>query len=258
MDDVVSRLSARELAELCALADGTLPAERRPEVEARVAASPELLELVERQRRAVVATRALAEEPTPAPLREAVEALRSGRDARRSRAWRLVPRLALAGGLAAAVAVVAAVVLSGGPGGPTVADAARLASTSSTGPPPPPLTNSATKLAMDVEGVVFPNLGPLYGWHAGGVRRGRVDGRNATVVFYRKDGRRIGYVIVAGSGLPRPSGAEATTKSGVQYQTLRLNDRLAVTWRRGGRTCVLIGDATRAELLKLASWRLTG
>jgi hypothetical protein len=37
---------------------------------------------------------------------------------------------------------------------------------------------------------------------------------------------------------------------------LRIDDRLAVTWRRAGHTCVLIGDAPRPELLKLASWRL--
>jgi anti-sigma factor RsiW len=255
VSDVASRLSAEETAELCALADGTLPPERRAEVEARVAASPELQELVERQRHALTATQALAKEQPPASLVESVEALRSSR---RPRARRLVPRLALAGGLAAAVAVVAAVVLTGGPGGPTVADAARLASKPANGPAPPPLANSSTRLAADVEGVAFPNLVRWAGWHATGVRRGHVDGRNATVVFYRKDGRRIGYVIVAGSGLPRPSGAQGTTRSGVRYQTLRVNDRLAVTWRRGGQTCVLIGDATRAELLRIASWRLTG
>lgn len=252
---MASRLSREEMAELCALADGTLPPERRAEVEARVAASPELRELVDRQRRALTATQALAKEQPPASLVESVEALRSSR---RPRARRLVPRLALAGGLAAAVAVVAAVVLTGGPGGPMVADAARLASKPANGPAPPPLANSSTRLAADVEGVAFPNLARWAGWHATGVRRGRIDGRNATVVFYRKDGRRIGYVIVAGSGLPRPSGAQGTTRSGVRYQTLRVNGRLAVTWRRGGRTCVLIGDATRAELLRIASWRLTG
>jgi hypothetical protein len=47
MSDTVSQLSERELAEFAALADGTLPAERRAEVEARVAASPELQELLE-------------------------------------------------------------------------------------------------------------------------------------------------------------------------------------------------------------------
>ena len=28
-------------------------------------------------------------------------------------------------------------------------------------------------------------------------------------------------------------------------------------WRRGGHTCVLLGRATRRELLRLASWPLT-
>lgn len=241
-------LSTQEMAELSAFADGTLPADRRAEVEARLAASPELLELVERQQRALTATRALAEDqPSPA-LVESVEALRPRR---RPRA-RLVPRLALAGGLAVVVAVVAAVLMSGGPGGPTVADAARLGTTTPSGPAPRPLTDSTTRLAAGVEGVAFPNLVRWAGWHATGVRRGKVDGRDATVVFYRKDGRRIAYVIVAGSGLPPPTGG------GAPYQTLRVNGRLALTWRRGGHTCVLIGDATRPELFRIASWNLTG
>jgi hypothetical protein len=251
MSDAVSGLSKREIAELAALADGTLPAERRPEVEARIAASPELSELLDRQRQAVAATRLLSEEAPPASLVESVEALRS----RRSRAPRLVPRLALAGGLAAAAAVVAAIVLSGGPGGPSVADAARLASKPPNGPAPAPV--DATTLSADVQGVAFPNFARWAGWQTQGVRHGRVDGRDATVVFYRKDGRRIAYVIVAGSGLHRPSGGEVTSRHGVEYQTLRLNGRLAVTWPRAGHTCVLTGDATRAELVKLASWQLT-
>src|SRR5947199_10244108 len=250
---MASRLSTQEMAELCALADGTLSAERRAEVEARVAASPELLELVERQRRALTATQALGQEPAPASLLEAVEALRSGR----ARTRRFAPRLALAGALAAAVTAVAVVVLSGGPAGPTVADATRPASEPANGPAPARLVNSSTKLAVNVEGLAFPYLARLYGWHARGARRGRVDGRNATVVFYGKNGKRLAYVIVGGAGLPRPSGAQVTTKRGVEYQTLRLNGRLAVTWRRGGRTCVLSGQVTRAELLKLASWPLS-
>ena len=251
MSDTVSSLNEREIAELTALADGSLPAERRAEVEARIAASPELLELVERQRQAVAATNALSGEAPPASLLETVEALRSRR-AGRSRAH-FVPRLALAGGFAAVVAVVAAVVLSGGPGGPTVADAARLASQPPNAAAPPPLGNGSEKLAEDVQGVAFPNLARLAGWQTAGVRRGHVDGRNATVVFYEKGGKRIAYVIVAGAGLPRPSG-QKTANSGVEYQTLQLRGRLAVTWRRGGHTCLLIGEATRSELLRLASW----
>ena len=251
MSDLLSNLSEREIAELCALADGTLPADRRAEVEARIAASPELAELLERQRRAVAATQSLTSEAPPASLVESVEALRSRP---RSRAPRFVPRLAIAGGLAAVAAVVASIVLSGGPGGPTVADAAGLAGKPPNGPAPAPI--SATKLSADVQGVAFPNFARWAGWQTQGVRRGRVDGRNATVVFYSKGSRQIAYVIVAGAGLPRPAGGQATTRRGVVYQTLRLKGRLAVTWPRAGHTCLLIGDSTGAELVRLASWPL--
>jgi hypothetical protein len=247
VSDVVGRLSSEEMAELCALADGTLPAERRDEVEARVAASPELQEVVERQRRAVLAVRALAEEEVPAAV-----GARAGRRPRR-----LVPRLAVAGAAAVAAAVVAAVVLTGGPGAPTVADAARLGTQPATEPAPSPAGAAGTKLAVAVDGVPFPNLTRFAGWRAVGVRHGRIGDRDATVVVYRKDGRRLGYVIVAGAGLVRPSAAQATVIRRVEYQTLRLSGRLAVTWRRGGRTCVLLGQATPRELLRLASWPLT-
>jgi anti-sigma factor RsiW len=257
VSDLADRLSSEESAELCALADGTLPAERRAEVEARIAASPELQELLERQRRAVLATQTLATEDVPPSLQASVEARRRALGSRRRRTRRLVPRFALAGAAAVAAAVVAAVVLSGGPAAPTVADAARLAGKPPNGPAPPPFRNSTTKLALGVEGVVFPYLARWAGWQTLGVLRGRIDGRNATVVFYGKRGRRIAYVIVAGSGLSRPSGGQAVTRGGVQYQTLRLNGKLAVTWRRGGHTCILIGRASRAELLKLASWRFS-
>jgi anti-sigma factor RsiW len=253
MSDALSSLSERELAELSAFADGTLPPERMAAVEARVAASAELRELVDRQRRSLSATSALASEEVPESLRSTVDAHRRRRPSRRG-SLRLAPRLALAVALAAA-AIVAAVVLTGGPGSPTVADAARLGKRPATAPAPAP--KSSTKLAADVQGVAFPNLAPLYGWHGVGVRTDRLDGHDAKVVYYAKDGRRLAYVIVTLPGLPRPSGARSTTRRGVVYQTLRVNGRLAVTWRRGGRTCVLIGDAPRSELVTLASWPLT-
>jgi anti-sigma factor RsiW len=254
VSDVASGLSAQELSDLSALADGTLPAGRRAEVEARVAASPELQELLEQQRRAVQATQSLAAEGVPASLQAAVEEQRRALGSSRSRRRRLVPRLALAGAVAIAAAVVAAVVLSGGPGAPTIADAARLATQPPTGPAPAPVGTAGTKLTVALGGISFPDFARTYGWQALGVRHGRVDGRNATVVVYGKGQRRIGYVIVAGAGLSRPADAQATVINGVEYRTLRLNNLLAVTWRRGGHTCVLIGQASRADLLKLASW----
>lgn len=254
MSDAASRLSEQELADLAALADGTLPAERRAAVEASVAASPELQELVDRQRRSLRATRALASEPTPASLREGVQARRRAREPRRGRAGWLAPRLGVAGALAAILAVVAVVALSGGPGGPTVAEAAQLTDRPPSGPAPPPARDDGTRLALDVEGVTFPELLRSFGWRAIGVRHDKLDGRNATTVFYEKDDKRIAYVIVGGRGLPRPSDAPDSLYRGVTFHTLRVDGRPGVTWRRLGRTCVLVGAASRDELLALARY----
>jgi anti-sigma factor RsiW len=255
MGDIASTLSTEEMAELAALADGTLPAERRAAVEARVAASPELRALVERQRRAVVATGAAASEPVPPSLQTSVEERVRGAGKRRRRPVRLVPRLAFGGAAAAVAAVVLVVLLVSGSSGPTVADAARVALRPSTQPAPPRLDHSRSKLAAQVDGVVFPNLRPSWGWRAVGLRNDRLDGRKATVVAYGSGKRRVRYAVVSGSALPKPSGGQTTVRGGVGYQTLRLNGRPAVTWTRLGHTCVLIGGASRKELLNLASWR---
>ncbi len=173
---------------------------------------------------------------------------------RRVRGRRRALRLGAVGALVAVVAAIAVLSLSGGPGAPSLAAVAHLAGQAPSGQAPAPVAGSATQLAVAVQGVAFPDLAQSYGWQALGVRHGRIGGRDATAVYYGKGGRRLGYVIVAGPGLPRPSAAQATTLGGVQYQTLRLNGALAVTWRRGGHTCVLIGAAPRDELLTLASW----
>jgi hypothetical protein len=217
-----------------------------------VAASPELQELLERQRRAVVATQGLAAEEVPTALRTTVEGLTRPSGARRG-----VPRLAIALAAVVAAAVVAGVVLSGGPGAPSVAEAAQVATQAATAPAPPPTGTQGTKLAIAVDGVVFPDLRQFAGWSAVGARQAHIGDRDVTAVFYRKDGRRIGYVIVAGAGLAPPSGGQATTIRRAVYRTLRLHGRLGVTWRRRGHTCVLLGQASRPELLRLASWPLT-
>jgi len=98
-----------ELAELAALADGSLAPERRAELDARVAASSELAERLGEQQRAV----ALAQSATngveaPAALRGHIEAQRRARRSRRPR------RLVLVGAAAtAAVAVAVGVVVFG-------------------------------------------------------------------------------------------------------------------------------------------------
>jgi hypothetical protein len=104
----------RAVAEIAALADGSVAPERRASLEARVAASPALADRLAEQERAVALLRGAGDEvDAPAGLRASVEAQRSARTIRAPR------RLALAGVAAAAVAAVAigvTVVVSGSHG----------------------------------------------------------------------------------------------------------------------------------------------
>ena len=92
-------------AELAALADGSLAPERRAELEAQIAESPDLAELLAEQERAVGFARSAASEvEAPAGLRARVDARRQ---ARRVPGWR---RPVLIGAAAAATVVVAVAV----------------------------------------------------------------------------------------------------------------------------------------------------
>src|SRR5438067_2320366 len=74
---------SREIAELAALADGSLAPERRAALEARVAASSELVDRLAEQRRAVALARSAAEGvEAPAELRNRIEAQRRVRRVR--------------------------------------------------------------------------------------------------------------------------------------------------------------------------------
>jgi hypothetical protein len=99
------------VAELAALADGSVAPEDRTALEARIAASPILAERLAEQERAVALLRGAADEvDAPAGLQARLEAQRSARTVRTPR------RLALAGGAAAAVAAAAIVVAVSGAG----------------------------------------------------------------------------------------------------------------------------------------------
>ena len=91
-----------EVAELAALADGSLTPERRAALEPRVAESSELADRLAEQQRAVALLQgAAAEVEAPAALRERIESLQAPR--------RTPPRWSLAAG-GAAVALVVVVV----------------------------------------------------------------------------------------------------------------------------------------------------
>ena len=249
-----SEPTASELADLSALADGTLDPARRLGVEARIAASPELSALYERERRVVAALhQARAADRAPDRLRARIEAARPQRSAVARR------RLGYAGGLAGALAAVAlALVLalpSGAPGAPSVSDAAALAAR---GPDQAaPALNPASPrslLVQNVGEVYFPNWATHFGWRAVGARTDTLGGRRAVTVYYQWKNRRVAYTIVAAPALAQPA-AHRTWLNGTELRTLVLDGHLIVTWRESGDTCVLSGSGVSASRLqKLAAW----
>lgn len=241
----------RLMADLAAAADGTLDPDRQAEIEAMAAADSELAEALERQRRAVSLIRgAAAEVEAPLALRERIEADRQrlqragGRGFRRR--WLSV---ALAGAVAAAVLL--AVVFTA-PGAPTVEDAAAFAVKPPTGAAP---AARGPLLDISQDRVVFPAWVEEFGWEATGTRRGEIGGRDATTVYYEKDGNTLSYTIVGGDALDVPDDVRTIEAAGTPVHIFDADGRPAATWERRGRTCVLTGDGIEdAKLAELAGW----
>src|SRR4051794_13264119 len=101
--DATHGLTDAELADLARLVDGTLPADRRAEVEARVATSPQLASIVERQTAVRDAIHDTHDTGAPPRLRARLEPRPA--PARRS-------RVRLGGAVAAAGAVALLLVLA--------------------------------------------------------------------------------------------------------------------------------------------------
>jgi hypothetical protein len=156
----------REIAELAALADGSLAPERRVALEARVAASSDLADRLAEQRRAVALTRNAAEGiEAPAALRARIEAQR------RSRRVRAPRRLVLAGAATAAALVVAVGVGVSVFGSGTSAESfhAALAPTElapgATGEATLTKTSSGWRIELDARGLPRLDRGRFYeGW----------------------------------------------------------------------------------------------
>jgi hypothetical protein len=220
-------------ADLVALADGCLVGPRRAEIEARVAADPVLAGSLERQRRALAMLGA-ATPPAPPDLRLRVEELEAARPAAPV-PWRARPgrRILPVAALAVAATVIAFLALLAARG-PAVDDVLAVALRPATAP-------AATGEAF--EGVRFPHYEK---WRATGTRTDVVDGRRVRTVFYERDGRTIAYAIVAGPALDDPGSLRSLRGPG---------DQVAVTWTRGGRTCVIVGAGVDSEALaRLAVW----
>ncbi|MDQ6607064.1 MAG: hypothetical protein M3Z06_11030 [Actinomycetota bacterium] len=253
-----SELRPRELADLSALADGSLDPARREQVEARIRASAELSAIYERERRVVEVLHQTRAERAPERLRAGIDAVRPSRPARARR------RASYAGGLAGALAVVVlALVLvlpSGTPGGPSISQAAALAGLGAASPAPVPDPDApGVKLGAKVDHVYFPDWTRRFGWKAIGQRSDLIGGRSTTTVFYENwHGQRLAYTIVGAPALAAPS-ARVSKLHGTVLRTLTLNGRIVVTWRRSGHTCVLSGPGVSTTVLQqLAAWRAAG
>jgi hypothetical protein len=230
--------TAAELADLSALADGTLDPARRADVEARIAASPQLNALYARERRVVAALHhARASERAPAALRDRIEASRPKRATLARR------RFAYAGGVVGALAAIAlavVLVLPGGtPGAPSVSDAAAVAARGPVqGPPAPDPANPGARLRQSVGEVYFPNWTSQFGWKAVGARTDSLNGHRAVTVYYEWQGQEVAYTIVDGT-LSQPAGQNALVNN-TTIRTFTLAGRPGVTWRVSGDTCILL------------------
>jgi anti-sigma factor RsiW len=273
-------LSAKDEADLVAMADGRLEPARRATLEARLAAEPELAGALDRQRAALSAITAATERvAAPPALRARIEAMAAEaaagdrtlehdgapspprtrtRPSLRERLRALIPSgpLLPVAGLAAAAAIALVVVVAGG-GNVTVNDMLAAATR------PPTATvqldpNNAKLLDVSVGEVPFPNFEGKFPVPATGRREDTIDDRDNTTVFYERDGRAIAYTIVAGEALPWPDG-EKKTVNDVEFRTFEDDGRTVVTWRRGNKTCVMSAEGVpEAQLLELASWNGMG
>lgn len=214
--------------------------------------TPEDRELAERGRLLIAA--AVAEERAPLALRERVEADRarqavSGRRRRR----RIVPAAATA--LAASVTAVV-IAIGGSQATATVGAVAAVSQRGHEQPPPAHAEDRPKQLQASVDGVPFPYWEEKFGWRATGAREDTVSGRHTTTVFYSgKSNAEVGYSIVAGKALDVPDGRRVTV-DGTTLTVMDDGPRQIVTWRRGGRTCVISApDAVPTrKLLSLAAW----
>ena len=154
----------QEIAELAALADGSLAPARRAALEAEVAVSPELADRLAEQRLAVAYVRSAAEQvEAPPDLRARIEAQRSPRRVRTPR------RLALAGAAAALVLAVGVGVAVLGSGSSAETLHAALAPTdlapAAAGTATLTKTSSGWRIALDATGLPRLDGGRFYqGW----------------------------------------------------------------------------------------------
>jgi anti-sigma factor RsiW len=250
----MSNSPADTQADLAALADGNLPAERVAEVERLVQSSPQLAEELQLQRH-VALLLGRTETSAPASLQHTIAAMATDRRSRRATPvrWSFAGVAALAS--AAAVALVLALTSSTS-GLPSVTQASKLALRPATVASPTENPSDHALLATSVDGIAYPYWGKRFGWKTDGARTDRLAGRTITTVFYaNSQAQRIGYSIVDGDALAQPTG-QTVERHGVSFRVLQAGGATVLTWRRAGHTCILTArDVPSKTLLALASWQ---
>jgi anti-sigma factor RsiW len=236
-------------ADLVLFVDGRLGHDRAAAIEAQAAADPALRHRIVQVRAGRDQLRAAAA-ATEAPfdLRRRIDAL-IARPARARPRWR--PLAVLAGAGAALVVAIALVAGGGGPGVGDVLDAAGGSPVAAVTPTGGPLLN------VQVEGTRFPDYEQKFGWRAVGQREDEVDGRLVRTVDYRKGDDEVSYSIVAGDALEEPDGDDLEAEG---TRLRQVGDDRVVTWRRGGRTCVMEGSSgvSLDTIAELAGWKAKG
>jgi anti-sigma factor RsiW len=235
-----------QMAEISALADGTLDPARRSEVAARVAASPELSERLERERRVVaVLHEARSRDRAPAALRARIEADRRSRGAPVAARIRAGWTAATAGAVAVLAVALALIIPAGSAVAPSIAQAAELGLRAPTQPPP---SVEGPLLTQRVGDLAFPSW-TQFGLRPVGQRVDRVNGRRIVTVYYAAGGRRVAYTIVAGPELRPPKGP-GIGQGGYVFHTFALHGQAVVTWRELGHTCILSGAGVAPARLR--------
>jgi hypothetical protein len=233
------------LRDLAALVDGTLPPDRRADVEERVSLDPRLQELVERRLEARTVADA-DDAQAPSRVHATIEA-RGRRGAPR-------PNLALAIGAGAAVlAVLAAVlVVAVSPNTQEVSASAVADIAPRVADQPPPDASAGAVFA----GVSFPDWEREFGFAPSGARADTVEGRTVRTVHYDNAAgdRRLVYTIISGPPVEPPEDSSTRAVGGTTVHVFEGPLGPVVTWERDGRTRVLSGDADERTLVALAAW----
>ena len=256
--DPTNGLSDDELADLARLVDGTLPADRRAEVEARVAASPQLSSIVERQG---VALDALRDPPTPAPRRGCARTSTgaAARPARGARSHEDRPRRRDRGGdrrwRCRPASWCSRARSRGGRASPTPPHSRR---SRRRAPPHAASPGTPQLLRAEVGDVPFPELRREVRLEAGRRARRRPAGRAATTVFYEKGGRTDRLHDRLRRRARRAAGRAYGHRGGVEYRAFQ--PRRPAGRHLGARRSHLraLRDGAAPELLALADWRGKG